>query len=242
MPLGCLPAPAPLTSTALLHAQPRAAPRASPASCPASARARPLGAAWPDPAPPPRRPPPGSPRPTGVGGAARGRGPRGVPPPGRGHTQAPRVTRVRSEPAGAVQSDSVFLPPRPRGCVSGALVNSGLAVAATASYPQPQLRPRGPAAAGHCSSTKGQAPQRPPCPLRSSSRSLSAPDTLSDFGVQRGRLRVSCHPLSLVAQALHPSTREGAQALSVPAPPPAARWLHTWICRGGAIWWRIRKT
>lgn len=50
----------PLTSTAPLHAQPRAAPSAPQARRPAPAcRARPLGAARYDPAPPPRRPRPG---------------------------------------------------------------------------------------------------------------------------------------------------------------------------------------
>lgn len=228
-----LPAPAPLTSTAPLHAQPRAAPRAPPASRPASARARPLAAAGPSPprlhgAPcgaTPARPEWAARRGGGVPGAS--------PPPGRGHALAPRVTRVRAH-AGPAKPSSVS--PGPGGGASERSI--GLRPGGGGS-PSTSTPTAGPAAAGHCSSTKGPEPRRPPCPLRSSSRSVPlapSPDTLSDLRGQRGRLRVRCRPLSTAAG------EPGTEARRVPAPPPAARRRHTWLCGGGATWWRVRKT
>lgn len=90
----------PLTSTAPLHAQPRAAPSAPPARRPAPAcRARPLGAAGSDPAPPPRRPRPGPARPPPgpSGRCSAGEGPRSDPAPGA-RTRA--GTRRHACPAG----------------------------------------------------------------------------------------------------------------------------------------------
>lgn len=108
-----------------------------------SPRVGPLGAAWPDPAPPPRRPPLGSPRPTRVGGAAWGRGPRGVPAPrARPHASTPRHACPARARGGCTVGLSI--PPSQAGWLwSGGLVGSGLVVAATAGHPQPQLGPRG---------------------------------------------------------------------------------------------------
>ncbi|XP_059738010.1 myosin IC heavy chain [Bos taurus] len=121
---------------------------------------------------PPARP---GPRPAQVGGAARGRV-RGVtPPPGRGHAQAPGVTRVRR---GARWSDAAglrFPPSEARWlCVWG---SAGSRLGGGGS-PSTLTWAPGPAAAGHCSSTKGQAPRQPPFPLRSSSRCLTPRHTL----------------------------------------------------------------
>lgn len=118
-PPGGLPAPAPLTSTALLHAQPRAAPRAPPASRPAPARAAtPSGPAGPGPAsaaPLAGQTPPGP-----SGRCSAGEGSQGRPRPRGAGTRKHPTSRVsRGAHAGAAQQDSGSLPPRPGGCMSG---------------------------------------------------------------------------------------------------------------------------
>lgn len=204
-----LPASAPLTSTALLHAQPRAAPRAPPASRPASARARPLAAAGPNP-PRLRGAPCGATPARPEWAVQRGGGvPGASPPPGRGHALTLRVTRVRAH-AGAAKPGPRA--PKPGGGVSGGSI--GLRLGGGGGSLSISTPTAGPAAAGHCSSTKGPEPRRPPCPLRSSSRSVPLappplPDTLSDSESRGGRLRVSCRPLSTAAGALRPSASRG---------------------------------
>lgn len=183
-PQGRLPAPVPLTSTARLHAQPWEAPRAPPASRPAPTRARPLGAAWRDPAPPPRRPPQGRPRPAEWAVQCGGGVPGASPPPGRGHAQAPHVTRVpRVAPGARGGGTAEFrIPPsHTDGCVSGSSI--GLGLRGGSGSPSIPTEAPGLAAAGHCWSTKGLAPQRPPFPPpparpRSSSRNLPPRHTL----------------------------------------------------------------
>lgn len=103
--------------------------------------ARPLGAARRDPAPPPRRPPRGRPRPAGVGGAARGRGPRGVPAPGA----RPRASTPRHAcPAGRTlalhsRTQDPSLPDRVAVCLG---VRSAQDSAAAAGHPLLQPWPR----------------------------------------------------------------------------------------------------
>lgn len=238
-PQGRLPAPVPLTSTARLHAQPWEAPRAPPASRPAPTRARPLGAAWRDPAPPPRRPPQGRPRPAEWAVQCGGGVPGASPPPGRGHAQAPHVTRVPRVARGACGGGTAEFripPSQTDGCVSGSSI--GLGLRGGSGSPSIPTEAPGLAAAGHCWSTKGLAPQRPPFPPPWPAPALlvetSLPGTLSGFGVQRRRQRVSCHPLYPAAGAGAPA--QGAEAWSVPAPPPAAWRRQAWICGGGATW------
>ncbi|XP_041586898.1 basic proline-rich protein-like [Vulpes lagopus] len=196
----------PLTSAAPLHARPgpppalhRRAARLQPA--------RPLGGARPGPAPPPRRPRPDRPPAARVGGAARGRGPRGVPAPGADTRSTPRHAR----PAGLTRGRAAGLgtPPSP--------VGSGLG--GGGGSPSTPTRAPGPAAAGHCSSTKGQAPRRPPFPLRSSGRSLPR-KTHSGFGVPSGVRRVS-PPTLPGRRGPAPQGRSRTPARAVPAPPPA---------------------
>lgn len=155
------------TSTALLHAQPRAAPRAPPASRPAPARsATRSGPAGPGPAsaaPPAGRTPPGR-----SGRCSLGEGSQGRPRPRGAATRKHPASRVsRRAHAGTAQPDSGSLPPRSGGCVSGGSVGSGLG-SGSRSPSTPTGAP-GPVAAGHCWSTKGLAPWRPPYPLCSSS-------------------------------------------------------------------------
>lgn len=121
---------------------------------------------------PPARP---GPRPAQVGGAARGRV-RGVtPPPGCGHAQAPGVTRVWRGARWSYAAGLRFPPSEARWlCVWGS-VGSELGGGGS---PFTLTWAPGPAAAGHCSSTKGQAPRQPPFPLRSSSRCLTPRHTL----------------------------------------------------------------
>lgn len=54
--------------------------------------------------------------------------------------------------------------------------------------------------------------------------------------------KVSCHSLYPASRALTPQHTSGAEVRSVLAPPPASWRRHTWICRGGATWRRIRRT
>lgn len=168
-PPGRLPAPAPRPPSP----PPRCSmlsPGPPPALLQRAARlqpARPLRGARPDPAPPPRRPQRGRPRPARVGGAARGRGPRGVP--------APRARRRASTPRHACPAG------RTLGLHSGTqgpslvvwvAVCLGLGPFRTRRGSRSPSTPTwapGPKAAGHCWSTKDLAPRRPPCPLRSSS-------------------------------------------------------------------------
>lgn len=221
---GRLPAPAP---PHLRRAAPCSAPGrpsapstgAPPGSSPrAATRSRPAA-----PAPPPRRPQPG-PTPAGPRGRrSAGEGSEGRPRPRGADSRRHPASRVScGAHAGAAQLGSGSLPPRPGGRVSGGSVGSG--IGSGGSPPTPTRAP-GPAAAGHCLSTKRQAPRRPPFPLRSSSRSLPQ-DTLSGFGVHRGRPRVSCPRLSPLPGPCAPA-QVGAEARAVPAPPRAGWRRHT---------------
>lgn len=119
----------------------------------------------PGPAPPSRRPRPDRPPSGPSGRCSAGEGSEGRPRPGRGHAQAPRVTRGRPGARGGRAAELRIHSPPPRRSVGSGLGGGG-------GSPSTPTRAPGPAAAGHCSSTKGQAPGRPPFPLRSSSRSL----------------------------------------------------------------------
>lgn len=142
-PPGRLPAPAPLTSTALLHAQPRAAPRAPPASHPAPARAATRSC--------PARPGPASAAPLAgqtppgpSGRCSAGEGSQGRPRPRGAGTRKHPASRVsRGAHAGAAQQDSGSLPPRPGGCMSGEFGRLRTRSAAAAGHPLLQPGPRG---------------------------------------------------------------------------------------------------
>lgn len=158
--------PGPLTSAALLHAQPRAAPalhrraarsspRAATRSCPARPRLRLAGA------PGPVQPPPGP-----SGRCARsGGGVRGASPPRGAETRKHPTSRVPARAhAGAARWRPGSLPECPHDCVCVGLTRSARdSSSGSRSIP---AGARGPAATGHCSSTKSQgAAPAPPPPL-----------------------------------------------------------------------------
>lgn len=128
----CALAPSPPPRCSMLSPGPPQHSTGAPLA-PARARARPLGAARscparPGPAPPPPsrrpRPRPAPARPEWAVREERGRGPRGVPAPGRGHAPAPHVTRARqgarrggAERSRAERRRPRSLPERPHDCV-----------------------------------------------------------------------------------------------------------------------------
>lgn len=145
------------------------------------------GPARPGPAPPPQRPRPGPARPGPAPArlewaAQRWGGSGGDPAPGaRTRAGTPR----HACPAGNTQElRGGTQAPSFRGPVSGVSVGSGLGGGGGRSPSTPTRAP-GPAAAGHCSSTKGQAPRRPPFPLLLSRRCLF-PQTHSPASESRG--------------------------------------------------------
>lgn len=198
----------PLTSAALLHAQPRAAPSAPQARRLASARAphseRP-GPARPGPASaaPPARPGPAwpGPRPARVGGATLGRV-WGRPRPRGADTRRHPASRVSGgQHAGAARRDSGSLLPRASVWGLGRLRIRRRRRQVTL-YPYP-----GPGASGSWSlfEHKGPGAEAAALPPSLVSSMPLPPDTLSSFGVQRGRRRVSCPRFG----ALRPSTSRG---------------------------------
>lgn len=151
----------------------RAAPCSAPGRPSTPQARRPLQPArghseLPGPAPPPPsrrpRPRPAPARPEWAVHAERGRGPRGVPAPGRGDAQAPHVTRARQ---GARRGCTVAprIPPRVAPRLRLCWVTRSARDSSSGSWSIP-AGARGPAATGHCSSTKSQgAAPAPPPPL-----------------------------------------------------------------------------
>lgn len=225
----------PLTSAALLHAQPRAAPstpqraaRLQPARGHSKQPARPGPAS----AAPPTR---AGPRPAEWAAPWGGGVREASPPPGRGHAQAPRVTRVWRGPRRGWTADSGSLPPKPGGCVSGDSVGSGPGRDGSPSTP---TRAPGLAAAGHCSRTKGQAPLRPPFPLRISSG--NPPRHTLRLRVRAGGRGPAVPHYPWLPGPFVPAQHGGQGWVGACPIPPSVGGPR--ICGGGATWRPTRRT
>ena len=209
-PPGRLPAPAP---PHLRRAAPCSAPgrpQRSTGAPPGFSPRAPLGAARPGPArpgpasaAPPARPGPAwpGPRPARVGGATLGRV-WGRPRPRGADTRRHPASRVSGgQHAGAARRDSGSLLPRASVWGLGRLRIRRRRRQVTL-YPYP-----GPGASGSWSlfEHKGPGAEAAALPPSLVSSMPLPPDTLSSFGVQRGRRRVSCPRFG----ALRPSTSRG---------------------------------
>lgn len=200
-------------------------PKRSTGAPPGSGPTRP-GPASASAAPPARA----SPLPARVGGAARGRGPRGVPAPGRGHAQAPHVTRVCWGARRGLRGGE--RDPSRRVSVTACRTARSAVDSAGGSPPTGAGAP-GPAAAGHCSSTKGQGAARRPLPLAAliEARPRHSPASESGAGTEgqlpaAPRLPGPCAPALVGGRGRVPCLAH-----------PTARWRrYTRICGGGAPW------
>lgn len=152
---------------------PRSATRSRPAR-PGPASAAPLAR------PAPVRPEWAAQRGGGVGGAS--------PPRARTRAGTPRHARPTRRTRGLRRGTQDPRPPAPP---LREPVGSGLGRGR--GSPSTPTRAPGPAAAGHCSSTKGRAPRRPPFPLRFFGRSLPR-KTHSPASESRARRRGSAAP------------------------------------------------
>lgn len=179
-------------------------------------------------APGPGQSPPG---PSGRRGAGRrGGGVRGASPPRGADTRRHPTSRVSAGAhAGAARRRAGPLPPSLGDCVSDGSVGCGFGGRVT-PY---QSRAPGPAAAGHCSSTKGQGAARRPLPLASL---IEARPRHSPASESRAGSRGSAARRSSAAGALRPSTSRGPRPGPCLAHPTAGWRRYTRICGGGATW------
>ncbi|XP_062070255.1 serine/arginine repetitive matrix protein 1-like [Lepus europaeus] len=202
----------PLTSAALLHAQPRAAPSAPQARRPAPARP---GRA---PPPPRRRPRPGPVPSRPEWAARRGGGVRGASPPRGADTRRHPTSRVSAGAhAGAARRRAGPLPPSLGDCVSDGSVGCGFGGRVT------PYRSRGPGASGSWSLFEHKGPRRGAAapPPRCSDR--SPPQTLSSFRVRSGNrgLHLQAAGKQQPPDASHPA-RPRRRLWDSPSPQPHA--------------------
>ncbi|XP_044895917.1 basic proline-rich protein-like [Felis catus] len=206
-------------------APPGSSPRAATRSRPARPRLR--GA-----------PSPAGPRPARVGGAARGRGRRGVPAPGADTRRHPASREADQALAGAAPGDPGSPSPRAPAPRAGRL-RTRPRPRVTLYYPYP-----GPGASSSWSLFEHKGPGAkaaalPPPLLRSKPPPL---DTLSGFGVQSETPRVGCpSPAPTPATGtLRPRMSRGPRLAPGLPPTPSGWWRNIWTCGGGATWRRIR--
>ncbi|XP_049502455.1 proline-rich protein HaeIII subfamily 1-like [Panthera uncia] len=182
-------------------------------------------------------PSPAGPRPARVGGAARGRGRRGVPAPGADTRRHPASREADQAHAGAAPGDPGSPSPRAPTPRAGRL--------RTRPRPRVTLYPYpGPGASGSWSLFEHKGPGAkaaalPPPLLRSKP---PPQDTLSGFGVQSETPRVGCpSPAPTPATGtLRPRMSRGPRLAPGLPPTPSGWWRNIWTCGGGATWRRIR--
>lgn len=210
-PPGHLPAPAP---PHLRRAAPCSAPGRPQRSTGAPPGSSPRAATRSRPARPRLRGAPGptGPRPARVGGAARGRGPRGVPAPGADTRRHPASREAGRAHAGAAPRNSGSTPPRPEG-------RSARDSAAAAGHPLPLPGPRGQRQLVIVRAQRARRQGGRPSPSAPPVEACPARHTLRLWSPERGAEgQLPPHPPRLSCPA--PQERSGTQARAVPARPP----------------------
>lgn len=226
---GSPPSPDPLTSTAPLHAPAPGRPSSPQARRRSSLPRAAIPGSPVDSGPPLRRfsqPGPAGPNPERCSGRGRR-----VTAPGRGHAQAPGVTRPAGRTLEAT-SGTPFPPSEERSPHRLGLGRFGSTVAGHPLYLGPG------ASSWSLFEHKGPAPRQPPFPLRSSSRCLTPRHTLRLQSPEEGGWGCT-NTTSLGPASWHKSGPTLVGACPTPSRLQKARYQ---VCGGGATWRRSENT